>query len=155
MTAYDTCSPTLPSTMQSSASFTDLATLFILVISSAIILRRRFRRRVEEALANGLFFDSPPPPGPPIRVPGEKPVLHDAWSRATCKGLIGPTGGAHGVFFSLCARMNDDPAPSPSQPRSPDTGPPLPPPSTPSAPPRRSPSARTQFMPMPSLPSPS
>jgi len=72
--------------MNSTTSFTFLATLFVLLLISASIIfrsfliRRRFRRRVEGALGQGVFFDLPPSGlGLTSRFIGEKPRVHEAW----------------------------------------------------------------------------
>lgn len=72
--------------MNSTTSFTFLATLFVLLLISASIIfrsflvRRRFRRRVEDALAQGVFLDLQPSAlGLTSRYIGEKPSVHEAW----------------------------------------------------------------------------
>jgi hypothetical protein len=72
--------------MNSTTSFTFLATLFVLLLISASIIfrsfliRRRFRQRVEGALAQGALFDLPPSGlGLVSRFIGEKPKVHEAW----------------------------------------------------------------------------
>ncbi|KAG2038668.1 hypothetical protein BDR03DRAFT_999232 [Suillus americanus] len=74
--------------MNSTTSFTFLATLFVLLLISASIIfrtfliRRRFRRRVEDALAQGVFLDLQPSVlGLTARYIGEKPSVHEAWVR--------------------------------------------------------------------------
>jgi len=72
--------------MNSTTSFTFLATLFVLLLISASIIfrsfliRRRFRQRVEGALAQGGYFHLPPSGlGLTSRFIGEKPRVHEAW----------------------------------------------------------------------------
>lgn len=72
--------------MNSTTSFTFLATLFVLLLISASIIfrsfliRRRFRQQVEGVLTQGTFFDLPPSGlGLTSRFIGEKPRVHEAW----------------------------------------------------------------------------
>lgn len=72
--------------MNSTTSFTFLATLFVLLLISASIIfrsfliRRRFRQRVDGALAQGTIIDLQPSGlGLTSRFIGEKPRVHEAW----------------------------------------------------------------------------
>lgn len=72
--------------MNSTTSFTFLATLFVLLLISASIIfrsflvRRRFRQQVGGVFAQGTFFDLPPSGlGLTSRFIGEKPRVHEAW----------------------------------------------------------------------------
>jgi len=72
--------------MNSTTSFTFLATLFVLLLISASIIfrsfliRRRFRQQVEGALAQGVYFNvSPSGLGFATHYIGEKPKVHEAW----------------------------------------------------------------------------
>jgi len=72
--------------MNSTTSFTFLATLFVLLLISASIIvrsfvvRRRFRRRIEGHIAQGVFLDLPASGlGLTSRFIGEKPRVHEAW----------------------------------------------------------------------------